>query len=68
MACTPTSEFNITGFSLYSDPLFPAASVLLADAGAQSLGLDACEVGNWYALGCETGIVPIAPPEKHGFF
>ena len=66
MACTPTSEFNIMVLQLHSDPLLPAASVLLANAGVQSRGLDAGEVGI-DALGCETGIVPIAPPEKHGF-
>ncbi len=40
MACTPTSEFNITQLSLHSDPLFAAASVLLAGAGVQPHGLN----------------------------
>ena len=67
MACTPTSKFNITQLQLHSDPLLSATSVLLANAGVQSRGLDAGEVGI-DALGCEVGIVPIAPPEKRVFF
>ncbi len=45
MACTPTSEFNITQLSLHSDPLFLAASVLLAGAGVRPNGLNLDESG-----------------------